>query len=432
MPAGETGQAAIRQAVGPSRQNLLRLWSIRSILIVALLVLLISLRGFGAVELPWYPLLTVLLAAALVNLLLIYRMGLHRPVGEGEFFSNLLLDIGFLTAVLYFTGGSTNPLVSYYLIPLIISAALLRPRHTWAIAGLTLACYTALFFQYRPLELFAVPGGGQGHDTGHAAPMGAHFLGMWVNFAFSALLISWFVVRMAATVRSQQQSINRVREDGLRNEQIIGVASVAAGAAHELRTPLATMTLLADELADEHPGLAAEMSLLQEQLGRCDAILGELLSASAESSRRSAIGVGDLLATVGERWSLARPEVKLDIELEPSAAGLEVEVDPSFNHALLNFLNNAADASPADVRLEAVRAGERLLIRVEDQGPGIPPDIVESLGKRYVSRKEGGLGLGVLLSSASIERLGGEVTLLERPGGGTRLEIHLPLAPWKT
>lgn len=418
--------------VGPSRQNLFRVWSIRSILVAALLAGLAWTRYYGPAELPWYPLLAVLLAMALVNLLLLWRLGRPWPVGEREFFANLLLDVGFVTAVLYLTGGSTNPLVSYYLIPLVISAAVLRPRHTWAIAALTLACYTALFFLYRPLNLFAMPGDGAVHGANHVATpgaaMGAHFLGMWINFAFSALLIGWFVVRMAATVRSQQQAINRIREEGLRNEQIIGVASVAAGTAHELRTPLATMNLLAEELAADHPGLAGEMGLLREQLARCEQILGELLSASADSSRKTRVRVADLLAALRERWSLARPEVPLDMVLGPAAAALEVEVDPSFGHALLNFLNNAADASPRDVRLEAARADDALLLRVEDRGPGIPPDIADSLGKRHVSRREGGLGLGVLLSSASVERLGGEVTLAERPGGGTRLEIRLPLA----
>ncbi|MCU0989810.1 MAG: ATP-binding protein [Xanthomonadales bacterium] len=415
--------------VGPSRQNLFRVWSIRSILVAALLAGLAWTRYCSPAELPWYPLLAVLLAMALVNLLLLLRLDRPWPVGEREFFANLLLDVGFVTAVLYLTGGSTNPLISYYLIPLVISAAVLRPRHTWAIAALTLACYTALFFLYRPLELFVLAG----HPAGHGAPgsmtTGAHFLGMWINFAFSALLICWFVVRMAATVRSQQQAINRIREEGLRNEQIIGVASVAAGTAHELRTPLATMNLLAEELAADHPGLAGEMALLREQLARCEKILGELLSASADSSRKTRVRVADLLAALRERWSLARPEVPLEMVLGPAAAELAVEVDPSFGHALMNFLNNAADASPRDVRLEAARAGDALLLRVEDRGPGIPPDIADSLGKRHVSRREGGLGLGVLLSSASVERLGGEVTLAERPGGGTRLEIRLPLAP---
>jgi len=415
------------QPVRPSRQNLFRVWSIRSILVVALLAAMAWMHYYNLARVPWQPLLGVLLAMALVNLLLLIRLNRPWPVSEGEFFANLLLDVGFVTAFLYFTGGSTNPLVSYYLIPLIISAAVLRPRHTWAIAVLTLVCYTALFYFYRPLDLFAMLGQGTGHEVAHTMTTGAHFLGMWINFAFSALLICWFVVRMAATMRSQQQAISEIREEGLRNEQIIGVASVAAGTAHELRTPLATMTIMADELAVDHPVVASEMAVFQRQLERCDSILSELLSATADSNRCSRETVAGLLAVVRERWSLARPEVPLEICMEPSVEHFEYVADPSFNHAVLNFLNNAADASPEDVRLEVARDGGNLLIRVEDRGPGIPPDIADSLGKRNISRKEGGLGLGVLLSNASIERLGGGVTLHSRPGGGTRLEIRLPL-----
>ena len=424
MPAGEHSHA-IPDAIGPSRQNLFRLWTIRSILVVALLGALGWLRYGGRAELPWLPLLGVLLAMAAVNLLLLFRLGHPRPVGEGEFYANLLLDVAFLTVLLYLSGGSTNPLVSYYLIPLIISAAVLRPWHTWSIAGLALLCYSALFFFYRPLELFAAPAG----HAAHGQSTGAHFLGMWINFAFSAVLIAWFVVRMAATVREQQRAINRIREDALRSEQIIGVASVAAGTAHELRTPLATIGLVADELGAEHPHLAGDLKPLQEQVERCDSILRDLLTQTAEGSRQRQVTVAAAVDALRERWLLARPEVPLDVAVAPGVAAREICADPSFEHALLNFLNNAADASPADVRLAAVQDGDDLLLRVEDRGPGIARDIADSLGRRYVSRKEGGLGLGVLLSSASIERLGGEVTLLERPGGGTRLEVRLPLSP---
>lgn len=414
MPAKETGQT-----VRPSRQNLFRLWSIRSILLLVLFALAFGLRHFSEVALPWTALMATLLSMAVLNLALLYRLRLSWPVSEGEFFANLVLDILFLAVVLYLTGGSTNPLVSYYLIPLIVSAAVLSARYTWAIAALTIACYTSLLFFYRPLEPFDL--------SGHGPAMGAHFIGMWVNFAFSALLIAWFVVRMAETMRGQQQAIARIREEGLRNEQIIGAASIAAGAAHELRTPLATMTVLADELAADHPALAEEMSLLQAQLERCDAILRELLTATAAGNQPVCQSVAELFAAVLEKWRLARPEVDIESALAPDAAQLTVAVDPSLNHALLNFLHNAADASPQQVRLQALREGDRLLMVIEDRGPGIPAEIADSLGKRYISRKEGGLGLGVLLSNASVERLGGAVTLLDRPGGGTRLEIRLPL-----
>jgi two-component system sensor histidine kinase RegB len=414
MPVGDRSAAA-----RPSRQNLFRVWLIRSILLVVLIAILVYLKLTGGIELPWLALSAVLALAVVFNLALVLRLRRDWPVSETEFFGNLLADILFLTALLYLTGGSTNPLVSYYLIPLIISAAVLRPRFTWIIALLTLSAYTFLLFYYVPLALFSM--------QGHGAMMGAHFLGMWINFAFSAVLIAWFVVRMANTMREQDKAIARSREAGLRDEQIITVAGIAAGTAHELRTPLATMTVLADEMKDDHPELAEDLDLLQEQLDRCDSILRQLVSTTADSGLRSIMSIGDLFHAVMDKWSLTRPEVALHVRLPRLVAELEIESDQSFRHALLNFLNNAADASPDDVRLEAETEDDKVLILVKDRGPGIPAEIVEALGKRYISNKKGGLGLGVLLSSASVERLHGDVTLLDRPGGGTQLEIRLPI-----
>lgn len=414
MPSGD-----LRPVTRPSRQNLFRIWLIRSILLTLLLSILAYLKTWSSIELPWREMLVVLATMVVLNIALWFRLRQSWPVGEAEFFGNLLLDIGFLTAVLYFTGGSTNPLVSYFLIPLIISAAVLRPMYTWAIALLALSMYTLLFYHYVPLSVFSL--------QGHEAMMGAHFVGMWINFAFSAVLIAWFVVRMASTMRDQEKAIARSREAGLRDEQIITVAGIAAGTAHELRTPLATMTVLADEMKDDHPELSEDLELLQDQLERCDSILRQLVSTSAESGVRALTSIGELFHSVMDKWSLTRPEIALHVRLPSRVAELEIESDQSFRHALLNFLNNAADASPDDVRLEAESKGDKVLILIKDRGPGIPGEIVDSLGKSYVSRKKGGLGLGVLLSSASIERLNGEVALIDRPGGGTRLEIRLPL-----
>jgi len=202
------GQSLDRLPVSPSptRQNLLRLCLIRSIVIVVLLAIAFWFRFYGAITLPSVPLFLIVSVLVLVNALVFLRLRSDRPVSENEFFANLLLDVIFLTLVLYFTGGSTNPVVSYYLIPLIISAAVLRPVHTWFIAFLSIAFYTLLLFYYQPLSLFTT----SGHDTMSSA----HFVGMWINFGFSALLISWFVVRMAGTLREQSRAIARNREAG--------------------------------------------------------------------------------------------------------------------------------------------------------------------------------------------------------------------------
>jgi two-component system sensor histidine kinase RegB len=414
MPFGKS-----RHKIHPSRQNLSRLWLIRSILILALLAITLWLRVQGTFELPWLPLFLILGAMIVFNGLVLWRLQLHWPVSEAEFFANLLLDVGFLTLVLYLTGGSTNPLVSYYLIPLIISAAVLRPALTWIIAFLSIALYTLLLFHYQPLSSFSAASQG--------SMMSAHFLGMWVNFGFSAVLISWFVVRMASTLREKERAIARGREAGLRDEQIISVASIAAGTAHELRTPLATMAVTVDELRDDHPELAEDLAVLELQIERCDRTLRELVSTTTEDSRRIVTSIGRMVASLLDKWSLARPETRLRLDCPANVSEKEISYDQSLQHALMNFLNNAADVSPEFVALTVTADSSTAAFLIADHGPGIPTEIAGQLGRTYVSRREGGLGLGILLSQASIERLGGKVTLTGVTDGGTRLEIRFPL-----
>lgn len=414
MPAGK-----LKQEIHPSRQNLLRLCFIRSIVIFALLAASFWFRYFANVTTPWLPMISILSVMIFINVLIFLRLRSDWPVSEKEFFANLLLDVLFLTLVLYFTGGSTNPIVSYYLIPLIISAAVLRPVHTWFIAFLSIGFYSLLLFYYQPLDVFAT--------SGHGAMTGAHIVGMWVNFGFSALLISWFVVRMSAALRQQSRAIAQTREAGLRNEQIISVASIAAGTAHELRTPLATMAVTVDEIGYEHPELKEEMVVLEQQIERCDAVLRELVSTTTEDSRMVVTGIGVLLYDLLDKWSLARPEIKLETHIPESVAMLEIRYDQSLQYALMSLLNNAADASPEFVAIHVDSTPGKVIILIQDHGPGIPEDIAGSLGKTHISRKQGGLGLGVLLGQASIERMGGEVSLCSIEESGTRLEIRLPL-----
>ncbi len=414
MPVGK-----LKQAIHPSRQNLLRLCVIRSIVIIGLLAITFWFHYYGTIPFPVLPLFSILSVMVVFNVLILFRLRFNMSVSEKEFFANLLLDIFFLTLVLYFTGGSTNPLVSYYLIPLIISAAILRPAHTWFIAFLSIGFYTLLLFYYQPLALFTM--------TGHNAMTNAHFLGMWVNFGFSALLISWFVVRMAAALRLQSQTIALNREAGLRDEQIISVASIAAGTAHELRTPLATMALTVDEIKFDCPELDEEMAVLAGQIARCDEVLQNLVSTTTEDSQMVVTGVGVLLKNLLEKWSLARPEVKLKTIIPEPEAQLEIRYDQSLEYALMSLLNNAADASPDFVSMQVSSSPGWLSITIEDHGPGIPAEIADSLGRTSISRKHGGLGLGVLLGQASIERMGGEVKMGKMKKSGTLLEIRFPL-----
>jgi len=409
----------LKQAIHPSRQNLLLLSVIRSIVIVGLLLVSLWFRFYGQMAFPAEQMFWMLGVMGAVNILILLRLRSDSAVSEKEFFANLLLDVIFLTLVLYFTGGSTNPLVSYYLIPLIISAAVLRPSHTWFIALLSIGFYTLLLFFYQPLALFTA--------TSHNTMTNAHFLGMWINFGFSAVLIAWFVVRMADALRKQSQAIARNREADLRNEQIISVASIAAGTAHEIRTPLATMAVTVDEMGFDHPQLKDELDVLSRQIERCEAVLKKLVSTTTDDSRMNVTDASVLIQRLLDEWSLARPEVKLETSIPENISQLQIRYDQSLLHALMNLLNNAADVSPEFVLLQLASAPGWLRIFIEDKGPGIPADIAGNLGKTRVSRRQGGLGLGVLLGRASVERLGGEVRLTPGQGPGTRLEVRLPL-----
>ncbi len=187
------------------------------------------------------------------------------------------------------------------------------------------------------------------------------------------------------------------------------------------------MAVTLDEMGHEHPQLKDEMTVLEQQIERCDAVLRQLVSTTTEDSRIRVTRLGVLLDKLLEKWSLARPEIKLTTHIPGQVSKLSIRYDQSLEHALMSFLNNAADASPEYVSLRVDSRPGAVLITIEDRGRGIPRDIAGSLGKTYISRKQGGLGLGVLLSQASIERLGGNVVMTGVPGAGACLEIHFPL-----
>ena len=166
-----------------------------------------------------------------------YRLRRDWPVTLLECFFQLLIDILLLTFLLYFSGGAANPFVSLYLLPIMIGATALPARLAWLLSVAGVLAYSALMAWYEPLVL---PAG--------SAAFHLHVLGMWLNFILSTVLITYFIGRMALGLRRRDAQLAKVREQRLRDEQIVAIGSLAAGAAHELSTPLATMNVIAGEL----------------------------------------------------------------------------------------------------------------------------------------------------------------------------------------
>ena len=426
-------------------RNLRRLVVLRALEVAGqIAVTAVAAYGIG-LSLPTTFLFTLSAGLALVNMLSWWRLYRPWPVTEAELMANLMLDIGVLTALLYFSGGSTNPFVTLYLLPLSIAAAMLPARYTWTLVGITLACYSFLLFVYLPLPhetsslswlttmLPASLGGEHAIHGGHV-DFALHVLGMWFNFGVSAALIAWFVARMAHSLRERDRQLTAVHEAALRNEQLIALGMLAAGAAHELGTPLATMTVIAHELERDHaadPALARDMRLLRTQAEACKDILTRLTTTAGEARAERMAGVSCevYLRQLIERWQLLRPQIVLGMHFAGAQPAPVIAAERTLEQALLNLLNNAADVSPMGIELEGRWTETQLTIEIRDRGPGISTDMAQRAGQAFFTTKgpEHGLGIGLFLANASIERFGGEVNLFNRAGGGACVRVNLPV-----
>ncbi|MEZ5571472.1 MAG: ATP-binding protein [Halioglobus sp.] len=342
-----------------------------------------------------------------------------------------------LTLVLYLKGGATNPFVSLYLVPIAISAATLSVRFTLALAVFCVLAYSMLMFFYEPLQLLSPDhamlsaGEHQGHHSMAGQSTNWHLWGMWLNFVLSTLLITYFVLRMARALRTRNAELTAIREKQLRDEQLLGIATLAAGTLHELGTPLATMTLLANDLklaAQKTPDIAEDAELISQQLARCKVILQTLARAAEQpSDQLQRMAVNDYIDSVVTKWQLLMPGIPLHVKVLPLQSS--IYVDSTFEQALINLLNNAAEASPGGIELTVSEdaSATNLTFLIRDHGEGIRLEKGE-IGKPFVSTRGQGRGLGLFLSNATIERLGGKVMLQSHPQGGTLTTIRLPCA----
>lgn len=436
---------AVITPVSTQLRNLRRLVVLRTIEVAGQIgATAVAAYGLG-LALPTTILYTLSAGLACVNLWTWWRLHKPWPVTDIELTAHLILDIGVLTALLYFSGGSTNPFVTLYLLPLSIAAAMLPAPYTWSLVGVTLTCYSVLLFTYIPLPheagsfgwLTALlpPGlGGEHAAHGGQADFGLHVLGMWFNFAVSAGLIAWFVARMAQSLRDRDRQLAAAREAALRNEQLIALGMLAAGAAHELGTPLATMAVIAHELERDHQGdsaLAQDLRLLRTQTEACKDILTRLTASAGEmrAERMTSIPCEQYLRQLIERWQLMRPQITIDTRYAGTQPAPVIAAERTLEQALLNLLNNAADVSPEGIEVEGLWTDTQLTLSIRDRGPGISNEVSRRAGQAFFTTKGPGrgLGIGLFLANASIERFGGAVNLFNREDGGACVRVILPV-----
>jgi len=256
---------------------------------------------------------------------------------------------------------------------------------------------------------------------------------MWLGFLLSAGLIAWFAVRMSDTRRSRDRLLAQMREDELRNERIVALGTLAAGAAHELGTPLSTMAVLAKDMERDAgaPPMRANLRVLREQVDRCKSILSSL-SASAGASRAEGgrrVPLENYLADVVNHWQTMRPGVSVRRQFEGPRPSPEIIAEQTLSQAIVNILNNAADSSPDNVEIKVSWSERELVLEISDRGEGMTPDVARAAGQPFFTTKAPGQGLGVglFLAHATLRRFGGTVQMYNREGGGVCTQLTLPL-----
>ncbi|MFA7300496.1 MAG: histidine kinase dimerization/phospho-acceptor domain-containing protein, partial [Sideroxydans sp.] len=373
-------------ATQTGHSHLRRLFLLRNWAIVAQFTTLLLAYRFLNQDFEWLPMIGAVVFLLLMNLGTWWRLSLDYPVGSLELFAQLSLDVLALTVLLYYSGGSTNPFVSLYLLPLVLAAATLPRRHTWAMAALTVSCYSLLMLWHVPLPS---ADGHLQHDSGATAvpaqidhsqhlaqqpgkddeycrtpveedspavavtavsilddAFNAHILGMWLGFVISAAVIAYFAVEMAAVIRLRDAQLNRLREETLRNERIVSLGTLAASAAHEMGTPLSTMAVVIGEMHDDcrSPEQTENLALLDDQVKNCKRILDTLISQAQEIPQE--VSVDSFILDVLDEWQLLRPAVHYRYQVAGAPPAPQLRGDPALRAALLNLFNNAADASP--------------------------------------------------------------------------------------
>jgi two-component system, sensor histidine kinase RegB len=354
------------------------------------------------------------------------RLGINAEHWVGALFS---LDILCLTLILALSGGPANPFSLLYLVQITFSAVVLRKLWTWTLGIISTLSFGLLFWVSRDIPAF--------HEHAQSGEFSLHLLGMWIAFATAALLISFFVAKLSADARRKEQEIRLMQKRLARNDRLASLVTLAAGAAHEIATPLSTIAVTAKEM--EHDAarrlgdarIEEDAQLIRSQVERCRLILERMGAQGADpfGETPKSMALGTLLEQVKERF----PGVEERIQIEVDAAGPSDCMIPvrAAVEALAALVKNALDASfdGKPVQLRAIRSSEgRVRFLVRDEGTGMSPEVMERVAEPFFTTKAPGhgMGLGAFLAHLFAQTLGGQLLFESEAGRGCTAILELP------
>ncbi len=380
--------------------------------------------GFG-IHLPLLSMTAVLLCLAAFNLVSLLRWRRRKDVTDSTLLLSLLVDVVTLTALLHLSGGIANPFVFLYLMQVVLGAVLLRVRSSWVVVAATSLGFIGLILFPGPVVIPVDP------TRALADP---YVQGLLICFLLNAILLVVFIARISGILRARDARLADLRQRAAEEDHIVRMGLLASGAAHELGTPLATLSVILGDWRrmrpfTEQPELQQEIDEMQTQLTRCKTIVSGILR-SAGDARGEAPEITTISAFLDglvSEWRATRPVRVLDYR-NSFGDDLVIISDWGLKQMIHNVLDNALEASPEWVGLYASRDQGRLVLRVHDAGPGFEPAMLTRFGKPYQSSKgRPGGGLGLFLSLNVARSLGGSITAINRESGGAAVIMRLPL-----
>ncbi len=380
------------------------------------------------VALPVLALAIVVGIGLMSNLMLSVWLGGVRPdparpprtVTEPQVAAVMALDVTLLTALLYLTGGPLNPFGFLYLVQIALATVLVHAAWTWSLVALSFGGFGLLLVAHRPLDI----------------PDHTRMVGTWVALGVAAAFIVTFLRRIAAALAERDDELAQAKNLTARQERLASLATMAAGAAHELSTPLGTVALVAKELERalekaNNPELVADAKLIRGEVGRCRAILDQMAGGAGAAGESLETQSVDALLDLSLTGVRAQPAVRR--ELAAATAQATVQLPPrAISQALRSLVTNAQDASGAEhpVVVRVTAEDDQLRIEIIDRGPGMPAELLARIGEPFFTTKQPGrgMGLGLFLARAVFEGVGGAMAIDSTLGAGTQVIVTLPRA----
>lgn len=406
-----------------ANENMRQLIQLRWIAVVGQLVTILVVYFGLDIALPLVPMLGVVALLMLVNIVSTLLLSRHRSTNT-ELLLALLFDVGSLTVQLYMSGGAANPFISLFLVQIVLGAILLRTSSVWVLVVFASLCFAFVALRNRPLVY---------PDDLLPDAADLYQLGNWLSFILVGILLVLFINRISRNLRARDVHVADMRQHAAEEDHIVRMGLFASGAAHELGTPLASLSVILSDwrrmpkLAND-PELLGEIEEMEEEVQRCKAIVTDILHSAGQprGEELASTEADPYLDNVIGEWRNTHPSTRL-VERRTGTERAVIIADPALRQAIWNLLDNAAETSTNEISFEAIREGDRLVLAVRDRGKGFDPAVLKNFGKPYHSRKGPGHGVGLFLVSNVMRRLQGGVEAANLPGGGAEVKLFLPL-----